>query len=1370
MCGLQHVYLFLNSVSQLSRCSTKAEGVIYVLGCEELSPPGRGYFMAVRLLDLQLIYGLAGAREKFEQLCAQLIRSTFSEAKGIRVHQGDGGIDTYTGKWGESGDLHVFQVKFFPAGLGDDQKRQVKKSLESCLANTHFRTVKWTLCLPLDLSLDETTWFENWKHTVARDSLTSDNIDYWGETELSELLFKSENRGIKEAFFKEEYLTQVREMHEMLINLLHDITTRVEESVHEAVRQQRTSLSAFQTVEEFYQPFLNSDHLFHHTLPLIGRESSLKKLLEFFRSQGQIALISGPDGVGKSRLLLEALRQTEKELEDRKVLMLCTTFIATHEHELADGQILIGVDDALTYDKDHLDELFRRVRRYPGRVKLILAIRQDDLDEMRQHLFLANFQPEEILELPLLQEVEKPIELAKAILGKEDLDPISQLVALASDSPLIMVIAGELLKRGLIHHSILALSHDDFRQRVVSRYQQILPRNSTFPILDSKVKDVRALLYAIGPFDTRNAAFVTKAVIFLQVTSDEFLETLDLLVKVGMAIRQGESYSCIPNALTYPILEQACFTSSGKIKEFGPRIAVEFTEPWETNALKRLAEVDWLKGKGQSTGLLTPYWQTQEKLFHSSSTEECINILRIINAVAYLQPKAAFDFVEMALRVPDTLPSPSGNTESVQEQIKLYLPSILGQIAHYIDYTKVAITLLWNLGKNDFGDISKSSTHPHQILQQLSKLRYNSTVAYYGAYLQCVEGWCNELGAFDHDFTPLDLIPSFLVREGYEDYYFPQTQSIHMQHFQISLEPMKDIRKRAIHLLVSIGQMNEKPKLQYHAIEILCNIVMGGLVYNNTPDLRAQWYEEDRAILAEIADIAQRAENIFLAYTIEYKLRIALKHPENAALTENLRATLAALPLDLNTDMLWYLMHQKSAAQFSNEPMNEQEGGNNSIIRDVAERVLHIYPTAQSLKKKLDDLCFHLAIYDQHIVFPYFLELLIEINPVLGCELCMLIVNDPSSSVVDYFTSLAIPVRQWNTIAFLDLVRDALKSDIPKLRQGAAYALCAFTAFTDEESAIIISLIKDSDPIIATRAIYVIHQLPKNKQQTIFFTLDEVSITSHDEAKVNAMCEVLHQQMNNPTWDPISFMSSFLQKCVPLPTLSEHKYYRLCSFLLEYRWRYSQIVANFYLARVKHRRLLPEEQQQSYEFVSCMSSPLIVEVRNRNDMENENTAYERYKVLCTIRDEFLKFEEDEIIMIFAYFANGYDLVALQAFSEWLESSEEQKFRLVAKLLRKAPPTFVFDNQDFIEKLLSTATQINTNAREQMCAALLSSAMPFAFVGLPDLLSHERIQIRDRAQQIANTYSLGSIMRAFYIDISKEAENRIEIQRSFLAGQ
>jgi hypothetical protein len=1074
-----------------------------------------------------------------------------------------------------------------------------------------------------------------------------------------------------------------------------------------------------------------------------------------------VALLPGPDGIGKSRLLLEALRKIDTTQQDLKVLVLSSPYTAANEHELPGGKTLIGVDDAQTRDIKSVEALFRMVRSYSDRIKLILAIRPDQLDEVRQRLILANFQlKDEILEFRPLQGIENPAALAEAILGKQDLNRIHQLVALASDSPLIMVIAGELLKRGQIRHTLLASSHEDFRREVVLRYQLAASSSISSSIPPERVQKVSALLAALGPFDISNEPLVTQAATFLQLDTDQLLETLDHLERAGLALRRRDSYSCAPDAITYSILEQACFLSSGRPKEFGSSVALAFAKPWQTNAHKRLAEVDWLKGRGQDTGLLTRFWQQKQEQFSTGTTEDRIALLQILHDVAYFQPKIALDFVQIALHMPG--PPSSENHESIPEQVKLYLPNILGQIAYHIDYMKTAINLLWELGKSDSSDMSRSSNHPHHVLMELSKQRDGRIAAFYDTYLQSVEMWCIEANAFERGFTPLHIIPSFLERDGSADYYFSQTQSIHIQSFYVLPEPMRDIRKRAIHLLASIGQMNERPKLQYHAVEVLRNLIIRGLTYNNTSELRAQWYEEDQAILVELTSLAQKAKSAFLSYSIEYGLRIALKHPDNAPIAENLRTTLAALPLDLDTEIIWYLKHGISAQQFS----KEQVGSDDTTFREVAERILRTYLTAQNMKQKLDVLVSHLALYDQQIVYPNILEVLTEIDPVLGHRLCRLVVDDPSSSTVNYFTYFVLPLRKWNATTFLDLVRDALNSDNPSLRRGAAYAIYRVTDFTKEEGTILITLIKDADPIVAMGAIYAIHQLHEEAQDTAFSALDEVSFTSENERVVDATCEAMHRRMSNPLWNPIPSLTSFLQKCVPLPEISEQKHYRLRSFLLECRWRFPQIVANFCLDRVKYRRSLPREQQTRYEPISCLSRHLVPESRAVNEQHIE----ERYQALCTIHDELLAFEESEIITIFAYLANGYDAITLQVLSDWLESGAEQKIRLVAKLIQKAPPSFVFDNEAFVERLLSTATVTSKDISKQMGNALLNSAMPFAFIGIPDVLSNERVQIRDRARQTADKYPSKSAMHEFYMDLSKEADYRVEIQHSFLNEQ
>lgn len=155
--------------------------------------------MALKLTHLQLIYGAAGAREKFEELAAHLIRSERPDTERIRIVHGDGGIDAHEGALSDPEGVDVYQTKFFPDGVGDSQKAQIRDSFNRTGENKDFRTKSWTLCVPIDMSLEEKKWFDGWKATQAHTGI--DIRPVWDAFQLERLLYQERNRHLQEAFF-----------------------------------------------------------------------------------------------------------------------------------------------------------------------------------------------------------------------------------------------------------------------------------------------------------------------------------------------------------------------------------------------------------------------------------------------------------------------------------------------------------------------------------------------------------------------------------------------------------------------------------------------------------------------------------------------------------------------------------------------------------------------------------------------------------------------------------------------------------------------------------------------------------------------------------------------------------------------------------------------------------------------------------------------------------------------------------------------------------------------------------------------------------------------------------------------------------------
>lgn len=209
----------------------------------------------VRFLDLQLLYGVAGAREQFEKLYAQLICSCYPNARGVRAEGGDGGVDVFVGDQADPEGITVFQVKYFPAGLRESQKRQVRESFRQCRDNARFGLREWILCLPLDLSQEEIAWFSQWRAKEVSALLPPAKNDWWGETQLGHLLFQPTNVRIKEAFFPDEQLLRLYDIQETLTYLVDDLRTRpAQPDLADMLQQRRTGDAWLCYKEEVYAP------------------------------------------------------------------------------------------------------------------------------------------------------------------------------------------------------------------------------------------------------------------------------------------------------------------------------------------------------------------------------------------------------------------------------------------------------------------------------------------------------------------------------------------------------------------------------------------------------------------------------------------------------------------------------------------------------------------------------------------------------------------------------------------------------------------------------------------------------------------------------------------------------------------------------------------------------------------------------------------------------------------------------------------------------------------------------------------------------------------------------------------------------------
>jgi len=146
----------------------------------------------INLRRLEIDSGKAGAREKFERLIARLVKLQHPHAQEIRPSRGDWGIDVFVGKL-TSGNISVWQAKYFPDAIGDAQKNEIRESFGQMVeksADEGFKAKAWTLCVPYTFSGEEKKWWEKWSKEKQKEN--SIQIKLWEHLDIVTMLETTE--------------------------------------------------------------------------------------------------------------------------------------------------------------------------------------------------------------------------------------------------------------------------------------------------------------------------------------------------------------------------------------------------------------------------------------------------------------------------------------------------------------------------------------------------------------------------------------------------------------------------------------------------------------------------------------------------------------------------------------------------------------------------------------------------------------------------------------------------------------------------------------------------------------------------------------------------------------------------------------------------------------------------------------------------------------------------------------------------------------------------------------------------------------------------------------------------------------------------
>lgn len=154
-------------------------------------------------------YGEAGARDIFEKICVELFQSKFEHTHGVKVTQGDGGIDIFVGDFDK--EIDVYQCKYFIDGVGNSQHSQIKGSYKRVIDSDKYKVKTWNLCLPCILSIEEQKWWSTWRTSSVKANDIPITL-YDGSYLITEL----KKAGIYDRVFDEDIRNSLNEILEYI--------------------------------------------------------------------------------------------------------------------------------------------------------------------------------------------------------------------------------------------------------------------------------------------------------------------------------------------------------------------------------------------------------------------------------------------------------------------------------------------------------------------------------------------------------------------------------------------------------------------------------------------------------------------------------------------------------------------------------------------------------------------------------------------------------------------------------------------------------------------------------------------------------------------------------------------------------------------------------------------------------------------------------------------------------------------------------------------------------------------------------------------------------------------------------------------------
>lgn len=1063
-----------------------------------------------------------------------------------------------------------------------------------------------------------------------------------------------------------------------------------------------TEPSVWQTTEQFYAPFFGGEG-FTHDWDLVGRGPEIGKLVDALASKSiNLVLLAGTAGAGKSRVLKQAIKVSEKTLgSDVLIRFLSSTGTVTSKslEDLGVGAKLLVVDDA--HDRQDLAILFQFVATTANNAKLLLALRPYGLDVIKQQAAAFSLFDPRIAAVDLNGlSLEQATELAEKVLAKFDGDrkAARSIASLTLECPLITVMGASVVaKEGT--YVEFAGNDASFRSRIMASFSKIVMGQASTRDAEA-VRRFLAVAALTQPFNIENPAFLEICAAVESISAVEAPRLFRELVNAGVLFQRGDYYRIAPDLLSDFIIEAECIDRDGRSTGYAEKVfeVADSQSRGDGRFVKQivlnLGRLDWRRANGDpvNSKLLDQIWA---KL---TPTEKYGDPhLEAVKGVAYYQPSRAVAFAEGLC----------AHGAYLNE-----LPPILKLVAYSAKYLTQACDCLWEIGRGDSRETGPHPDHPIRVLADLAAVQNGKPLAYSDLVVDFAISLFGNPDNWDGTYSPLDVLAGAIRTEGDNVSFIGQRMTLAPYHVRPDV-----VRKLRIRIRDAVIDLlfNADVSIAVRAAAFFRSMLVYpmGILNNRIPDDVYQlWTEEFIETLDALLAVCRsgkldRLVHLEIARSASWHAHSATLGTETAA-----KKIVASQPRDLAFRLSAALVDPfgKTNEKVRTVPVSEWT----KEVKSIADTLVDDYAEGDALRIKIEE---HLGRIRQAKIKSQpnvLVRELLQRSRKFASSIVETALRDPCAPIAQFVASALGTLLQEDSSLALSLSDAMISSGDTRLAVAVAtgHGWLDFNREADGKHLALVRTLAASDHLeVVDATLRAIEQIAAANAPAALSIINEIKFdrflqvnSAQDVKAAEHFIDQVYQIFRDDGGIPFSTLSddevgTLLVKLLPARSLDG---YWVQTFLSNASEFHAMRCARFLRDRVE---IAADKDDWSYR--ACDLGYAHVPLRFRAAPEFSDILGMTFRWIRS-RPEFMF--ESQATALFAVIAKPFDHDIVDLLDRWIPTSDKRDIEIMSGLLRGANHSFVFDNIAFVSRFLSAARGFGPETLKIATSGLYDASM------------------------------------------------------------